>query len=147
MAKSNFFHPADLYRAMSSCTTPFLFVADRPDIVSVLVQGYAEDMAKASRFISINEDIVIAIFILSNEKWARRVIGVYGNSLANAFPSRPHVICLKTGAAELVSLFATGGGRKAAAGINELPRSGLDLFFVAFSKQYAKHEKESDSFT
>ena len=43
----------------------------------------------------------------------------------------------KTGADELCRRFPTGGGRKAAAGINELPESMLDDFIKQFSDFYA----------
>jgi len=38
----------------------------------------------------------------------------------------------KTGADELCRQFASGGGRKAAAGINQLPESELNLFSEKF---------------
>jgi hypothetical protein len=34
--------------------------------------------------------------------------------------------------------FPTGGGRKAAAGINKLPESSLDAFIKAFKETYKK---------
>jgi len=43
----------------------------------------------------------------------------------------------KTGADELCRRFPTGGGRKAAAGINALPGDQLDAFVAAFEEQYA----------
>jgi hypothetical protein len=36
--------------------------------------------------------------------------------------------------------FPTGGGRKAAAGINALPAAMLDEFIAAFRKQYTRTE-------
>ena len=42
----------------------------------------------------------------------------------------------KSGADELVSQFATGGGRKAAAGINHLPEELLGQFIIALDKQF-----------
>ena len=44
----------------------------------------------------------------------------------------------KQGAAELCMQFPTGGGRTAAAGINDLPRDTLDTFVETFSDTYSK---------
>jgi len=42
----------------------------------------------------------------------------------------------KTGADELCRQFPSGGGRKAAAGINQLPEEQLTSFIDRFSQQY-----------
>lgn len=95
----------------------------------------------------------IAIVLLPDKKWARRVSGVFGNELANKFPDRAHAIITeknkenyqvsiraplnrKEGADLLASQFPTGGGRKAAAGINELQKDQLDLFISAMQQQF-----------
>ena len=92
--------------------------------------------------------------MLPNEPWARRVSGVYSNDLANADPARAHAVITlrangcylvsvrapldnKTGADELCMQFPTGGGRKAAAGINDLPAEMLQEFIDAFARFYA----------
>ena len=88
-----------------------------------------------------------------DEVWARRVNGVFGNKLANKFSNCAHAVIIqkeddsylvsvraplnrKSGADELVSQFPTGGGRKAAAGINSLPANMLDQFVLAFETQF-----------
>jgi hypothetical protein len=95
-----------------------------------------------------------AVYILPNEKWARRVSGVFSNGLARANPNRAHAVLThksdgsflvsvraplerKTGADELCRSFPTGGGRKAAAGINALPNEMLDTFIDRFGSFYA----------
>jgi hypothetical protein len=94
-----------------------------------------------------------AVFILPNEAWARRVSGVYSNDLANASPDRAHAVLTekangnylvsvraplnnKVGADELCMRFPTGGGRKAAAGVNDLPADMLDEFMDQFADYY-----------
>ena len=91
--------------------------------------------------------------LLLNEKWARRVSGVYSNELANKSPDKAHAILTekeqgdyllsiraplnrKYGADILASLFPTGGGRKAAAGINSLLPEQLNSFISEFDKQF-----------
>ena len=95
----------------------------------------------------------VAIKLLPNKKWARRVSGVLGNDLANKFPNRAHAIITekenndylvsiraplnrKNGADLLASQFPTGGGRKAAAGINNLPKDQLVSFTKAMQMQF-----------
>ena len=82
---------------------------------------------------------------LPDEAWARRVSGVLGNELANRNPDKACAIVTekadntylvsiraplnnRSGADEVARLFPTGGGRKAAAGINALPADQLDEF-------------------
>jgi hypothetical protein len=92
--------------------------------------------------------------MLPDEPWARRVSGVFGNSLANQYPSRAHAVITekanrhylvsvraplnnKSGAGNLCSQFPSGGGREAAAGINDLPLDQLALFLDKFEHTYA----------
>jgi hypothetical protein len=97
------------------------------------------------------------VVTLPNEAWARRVSGVYSNDLANDHPDRAHAVLTekangnylvsvraplnnKTGADELCMRFPTGGGRKAAAGVNDLPAGQLGDFMDqldAFYRQEA----------
>ena len=82
---------------------------------------------------------------LPDEPWARRVSGVLGNELANRNPDKAcgivtenadisYLVSIRaplnnrTGADEVARKFPTGGGRKAAAGINELPTDQLEAF-------------------
>jgi hypothetical protein len=90
-----------------------------------------------------------AVFMLPDAAWARRVSGVYANDLATAHPNRAHAMLSrapkghyvvsvraplsnKSGADELCKRFETGGGRKAAAGINLLPEDRIPDFVAAF---------------
>ncbi|WP_455219067.1 DHHA1 domain-containing protein, partial [Kaarinaea lacus] len=90
-----------------------------------------------------------ALYILPDAKWARRVSGVFANQLAQNNPKRAHAMLAqqpeggyvvsvraplnnKTGADELCRQFETGGGRKAAAGINHLPDAEYARFLQAF---------------
>lgn len=92
--------------------------------------------------------------MLPNEAWSRRVSGVYGNALANEFPDRAHAVITereaggylvsvraplnnKTGADEICRQFPSGGGRKAAAGINELPEDQLQSFLDTLDAFYS----------
>lgn len=118
-------------------------------------------MALAMALQPVKANATGAVIMLPDEKWARRVSGVYSNDLASANPSRAHAVIspnpsggflvsvrapldrVKTAppAHELVRKFPTGGGRAAAAGINNLPESMLDAFIEAFMSHYAVEGK------
>ncbi len=148
------FEPAELYRLISPYASPFDFMSDSVEHFQKLEQGYRQDMASAAALAPEYKDDAVAAFILPNEPWARRVSGVYSNDLANADPDRGHAVLTvkangcylvsvraplnnKTGADELCMKFPTGGGRKAAAGINDLPADMLREFIDSFAAFYA----------
>lgn len=148
------FEPAELYRLISPYASPFDFMSDSAEHFQKLEQGYRQDMASAAAVNPEYKDDAVAAFILPNEPWARRVSGVYSNDLANADPDRGHAVLTvkangcylvsvraplnnKTGADELCMKFPTGGGRKAAAGINDLPADMLREFIDSFAAFYA----------
>lgn len=147
------FHPADLYRRLHGFADPFAFIAESPDFAT-LKAGYAADMAAARAVAPHVARDAGAVYVLPDAAWARRVSGVYANELAQAHPARAHAILTRspkghyvvsvraplanrTGADTLCMRFETGGGRKAAAGINVLPDSRVDDFVSAFFETYA----------
>lgn len=148
-----FFNPADLFEKLRHFKTPFEFLEQDKDTFSILDKGYSQDILLAKTAPIIHEAAHTAVIEFPNEVWARRVSGVFGNELANKYPERAHAVITKkenggylvsvraplqrkSGADELVSQFATGGGRKAAAGINHLPEELLGQFIIALDKQF-----------
>lgn len=148
------FDPAELYRLLSAYPDPFTFIDDGRAHFERLETGYRDDMAAASALQPEYRDAAVAAYILPNAPWARRVSGVYSNDLANADPARAHAVLTenadggylvsvraplsnKTGADELCRQFATGGGRQAAAGINDLPADSLQTFIDSLASFYA----------
>jgi len=147
------FSPAELFLAMKDYASPFDFFEHGKETFEKLEQGYLQDMKSAEEAPFIHETDISAVVMLPNEAWARRVSGVYGNDLANKFPDRAHAVVTKraagdylvsvraplnnkTGADEIVRQFPTGGGRKAAAGINELPEDLLPKFIETLDAFY-----------
>lgn len=147
------FRPAELFRITSAFASPFDLMRDRADVFEKLEAGYHEDMGRASSLAASHATERVAVFILPDEPWARRVSGVYGNDLANGTPGRAHAVLSphpdggfvvsvrapltnKTGADVLCRSFPTGGGRAAAAGINKLPEADVSRFIEAFSAHY-----------
>lgn len=147
------FEPADLYQTLYTCGDPLEFVHGSADF-GKLQQGYITDMELAANLAPSLSDARVALFILPNEAWARRVSGVYSNDLATGNPDRAHAVLTvkdngnylvsvrapmsnKQGAVDLCRQFPTGGGRAAAAGINDLEKDSLDAFIEAFRTSYA----------
>lgn len=146
------FHPADLYRALHAYADPFAFKHEAAEF-HTLSTGYLLDMAQARAVQAMEARPSGAVYLLPDAAWARRVSGVYANDLATAHPQRAHALLTrsprghfvvsvraplvnKTGADALCRRFETGGGRKAAAGINVLPEARIGEFVQAFFEAY-----------
>lgn len=120
---------------------------------ATLRAGYASDMAAAASLEPWREGPGALLYRLPAEPWARRISGVLANQLAARYPQRalgllsaradgdwtfslrvPATASLEADA--FCRGFATGGGRKRAAGINRLPSSGLDVFAARLLAAY-----------
>lgn len=144
------FHPADLYRKFVKFEDPLELIASQPPAWQKLRDGYEADMASGLAAPVLTENECSLVVKLPDEPWARRVSGVLGNELANRNPDKACAIVTgsadgsymvsiraplnnRTGADELARQFPTGGGRKAAAGINALPANQLEEFLEIIS--------------
>lgn len=141
------FPPAELFRLLHPHTDPFSFIAEEPAFRQ-LQQGYADDMDKAAELQPEMATEACALYILPDAPWSRRVSGSFSNLLAQTSPNCAHAILTRklegytvsvraplaapTGADELCRRFDTGGGRKAAAGINDLSEAKLGDFIAQF---------------
>lgn len=148
------FPPGQLFELMRPFEHPLEFIegAGRDNFVR-LEQGYLADMTSAQAIEPAVCDANTAAFVFPNAAWARRVSGVYSNDLVNRYPDRAHAVLTeknngnylisvraplnnKTGAVDLCKQFPTGGGRAAAAGINDLPADQYDTFIARFQEFY-----------
>ena len=147
------FPPAQLHQTLRNYSDPLAFIADEP-AYRQLRDGYAEDMEQAQGLTAQVAKAHAALYLLPDAAWARRAIGVYANALVEAFPDRAHAILTprttgggyvvsvraplnrRTGADTLCRQFPTGGGRKAAAGINHLPDNALPTFTEALLRNF-----------
>ena len=151
------FTPTGLYEKIKPYADPFDFINNEP-AYKTLVKGYREDLANAEAVQAEYDSESHALFILENEKWAKRVSGVFANQLAQQNPDRAHAMLTrnynsgyvvsvraplnnKTGADDLCRQFETGGGRKAAAGINDLPEADYEKFLSAFKAAFNANEQ------
>lgn len=148
------FHPADLYREFVKYSNPLELIASQPAAWQQLREGYKADMAKGLAAPVLKETATSLVIKLPDEAWARRVSGVLGNELANRNPDKACAIVTetlddtylvsiraplnnRTGADEVARQFPTGGGRKAAAGINALPAEQLEAFLDTMAGSWA----------
>lgn len=148
-----FYHPAELYKKIKPFDNPFDFI-NTDEAFKILQQGYQADMLSAQSVVPELNNETGEVYILPDSKSSRRVSGVFGNNLAQQNPDKAHAVVTskgpglyqvsvraplnnKNGADELCRQFETGGGRKAAAGINALPEAELPVFVQKFQQQFA----------
>jgi nanoRNase/pAp phosphatase (c-di-AMP/oligoRNAs hydrolase) len=122
------FHPDKLMRLCLESKTPEKFL--QTPAFETLKKGFADDMRNVE---SINE--VDGIYLLPNEAWARRVVGVMAHRINSTGPG-PHVIAIdkgntlqvslrgNDGIGDICSMFG-GGGRATAGGIDALPKEEI----------------------
>ena len=156
------FHPADLYQHLADYDTPMEFLSAKPEIYTALDKGYEADMAGAKSAKVLDGTDKSLVLVLPGTASSRRVSGVYGNALAQAFPNRAHAILTEQEGGYLVSIraplsnrrgadtlalkYETGGGRAAAAGINHLPEAELTKFVSTF-RRFFKYLANVDNLT
>ncbi|MGR5261108.1 DHH family phosphoesterase [Vibrio astriarenae] len=146
--------PTELFKQLLDYSCPLMLREDRNSPYYSLKAGYEADYANVSALQPIQEDEVSRVFNLPCEPWARRISGVFGNQLANQQPNLAHAVLTlnasaddytvsvraplnnRYGADDICSSFPTGGGRKAAAGINQLPNELTQLFIDTLNQYY-----------
>jgi oligoribonuclease NrnB/cAMP/cGMP phosphodiesterase (DHH superfamily) len=133
---------------------PLDFIDNESGYAELLAQ-YEDDMTRAKTQAADTQTAAGAVYLLPNEGWARRIVGVMGNDLAKQYPERAHALLVdmgdghhrvsvrapynrKDGADQLCRQFPSGGGRKAAAGINALAQDALADFIERFNLQFGK---------
>jgi hypothetical protein len=148
------FHPAQLYAEMKPYADPFAFFAESSAFLK-LEKGLCEDTAMAAGLQPHQQEDQCLAYVMPDAPWARRVSGVFANRLASSDTMRAHAVLTPNqfgdftvsvrapisrpqGADTLCLIFPTGGGRKAAAGINRLPVNELDRFLASFKAQFNK---------
>jgi hypothetical protein len=146
------FTPERLFAKLHPYVNPLTFIAE-DDAFAQLRGGYHDDMAQAARVSPSLRTERHAVYVLPAESWARRVSGVMANELAQGAKGRAHALltalpaggfvvsvraplAAPAGADDLCRGFPSGGGRKAAAGINHLPDDAYDDFVRAFTAAF-----------
>jgi len=143
--------PIALADEMLSFADPLDF-AQSSALYAKIAAGYEADMEAARRLEPVRRSPGALVFVMPDAAWARRVIGTLANDLARAHAdSAVAVISPKkdgdvvsirvprdavTGADAFCRRFPSGGGRRAAGGINHLPRAELESFISVFEATY-----------
>lgn len=147
------FPPDQLFRELQPYENPLDFLVS--DSFAALQAGYEDDMGRAAALGPWRQGPGYAVYRLPAAPWAGRVSGVFANELAQDHPDRAHAmispladgqwrvsvrapLSRREGADELCSGFPTGGGRKAAAGINALADEQLGVFIDALADMYGR---------
>ena len=149
------FTPVELYQTLYQYPNPFDLLSDKESVFFRLRAAYQSDYQQVSKLTPTYESKSTRVFELPSETWARRINGVFGNEIVNQDPNRAQAVLTKnqdggsymvslrapllnrTGADEVCSSFETGGGRKAAAGINVLPESDKQRFIKVLADYYS----------
>ncbi|MEN8135391.1 MAG: acetyltransferase [Thermodesulfobacteriota bacterium] len=147
-----YFHPADLYNALKNYRDPLDFWHSAPELAK-LREGFDADMASGRQIQPFRETTVGRIYRFPAAPWCRRVAGVFINEKARDLENMAHALLVdngnntimasirapltnRIGADQLCRAFPTGGGRPAAAGINELPVEMLNEFITTFDEVF-----------
>lgn len=141
--------PAQLYTILARYRDPRDMLA-RESIANEIDALRRVDLEQALAWPAHWQDARGSVHVLPDALWSRRVLGCFGNELANAEPQRAHAVlklrrtgayavsvraplASPSGAHELCSRFG-GGGRARAAGIEGLPVADLGRFVAAFAE-------------
>ena len=143
--------PADLYGTLSAYRDPRDFIEGEP-VLDVLKNALADDYDRARAVKPQLASASAALYVLPEAAWSRRIHGLLANRLAHAHPARAHALLVSApggyvasvraplekpdGADALCQKFESGGGRKAAGGINRLPQADYDRFISEFGKAF-----------
>ena len=145
------FSPAELFRKMQGYQSPLDFYGEAPEFLA-LREGYAEDLRRAEKAPSIFENLNLRIYQLPDTAWSHRIVGAFSNLKARNHPEQAQVVMVeKPEKTQLVSVRAPkkhpvgadeiclqfeGGGRPAAAGIDELPTAKFEDFQQALVQRF-----------
>jgi len=144
--------PVELASEMLRYPDPLEFAEKSPTFVR-LAEGFRQDMDLARRLEPLRKASGAMVFLLPDAAWARRASGTLANDLAKQHRgSSIAIVSPKTSGGYLVSVrvpkessvsaegfcrrYPSGGGRRTAAGINDLPGVDLHSFAAAFEEQF-----------
>jgi len=145
--------PQALYRELHQFADPLEFVASA-GCFAQLEHGYWQDLSHADALTPYWTGDACAVYVLPDAPWARRISGTFANLLAAQARDQSFAVlneradgscCVSVRSAKpdllpantLCERFDSGGGRRAAAGINALPNAEIDVFVEAFSNYFA----------
>ena len=145
------FSPKALFLALQPFSDPFEFYHISGELKK-LREGFQNDMELTKDIQPLRETASSRIYQLPKAAWCRRVSGVFSNQVAREAPDLAHAVLVerengnfvvgvrapisKPFGADKLCLKFSGGGRSAAAGINDLVPEDVDRFIENFEKQF-----------
>jgi hypothetical protein len=143
--------PAKLYRVMARHADPLEMIANEESLVDELDARRRTDLRHAQAMRPALQTEHARLVVLPDEPWSRRVIGCLANELAAAEPRQAQAVlkhlsgggfvvsvraprAAPWGAASFCAAFG-GGGREAAAGIDQLPPHDYERLVAAFGAE------------
>ena len=145
------FSPVELFEDMKRYDSPHQFM-QASQVPDALRQRMRDDLEHALAIATQPLACGSAYAVLPDAGWARRVLGVYANHLAQHDPRTAHAVMVEKrggymvsirapaayprGAASIARAFHSGGGREGAAGIDFLPSAELPHFLDVLRRTY-----------
>lgn len=144
--------PARLYRVISVYEDPLRFIAEH-GLYKRLNAGRHADLAAATDLEPHWSGPGGEVYLLPDAAWSRRVSGTFANQLARQHARRAFAVLApargggyvvsvrvpagaRAGADDFCRGFPGGGGRREAAGINQLPAGDLESFIRRFDAAF-----------
>jgi single-stranded DNA-specific DHH superfamily exonuclease len=144
--------PARLYRVISVYEDPLRFIAEH-ELNKRLNAGRHADLAAATDLEPHWSGPGGEVYLLPDAAWSRRVSGTFANQLARQHARRAFAVLApargggyvvsvrvpagaRAGADDFCRGFPGGGGRREAAGINQLPADELESFIRRFDAAF-----------
>ena len=150
-AEDLWFYPEKLFRKMQGYQSPIDFYGAAPEFLA-LREGYAEDLRRAEKAPTIFENSNLRIYQLPDAAWSHRIVGAFSNLKARNHPEQAQVVMVEKPektqlvsvrspkihpvGADMICLQFEGGGRPAAAGINDLPADKFEDFQQALIQRF-----------
>lgn len=144
------FDPEQLSQRMRGFRDPLAFAREE-NVMATLEVAMEDDMAKALAVAPHSATEGVAVLVLPDEPWSRRVSGTLAHALARRAPERAHAVLTPLdgiytvsiraplsaprGAADVAARFQ-GGGRAGAAGIDRLMPEQVEAFEAAMREAY-----------
>jgi hypothetical protein len=139
--------PAELFARLLRHTDPLDAWSAEP-VLKAMAQRRREDLAQAWAIAPVFAEERARLWILPDAGWSRRVLGPFANQLVDDDPERAHAVARarqdgrydvsvraprtrRSGADRLCRAFG-GGGRSAAAAIDQLAGEDFERFVAAF---------------
>ena len=148
-------HPSDLFALLLNYPGPVEFLEDEPAIFTTLSDGFEADWDIAQNARELDVSKAGQVLALPSGAASNRISGLFGNALVDEDPDQAFAVLTElpngvqyrvsirapkerqTGSAALLAQKFGGGGRAAAAGIDDLSKSNLSQFIAEFRTAFA----------